>query len=255
MVIEYNSNYYIFIKLIFILIKMTIQDSEIKVNKADSNYLNKQQQSGGLFLGFVFVLMLSSILALALWVNQISSANDYNITGYEERISLLEEQLSIVDSVNTDSMTGIASQLQFLDKEIRKLWDLSNKRNKVKIQETETVVIDLKNRFQILQNTATELEKLANLNGASIQNQSKRVQTIESSNKSLPQLRKDIQSLNTDILLMEESLQAFNNYRKQNNAVILQLQNEIRLLNSSLIEINKSFKENHNSSVQEDTIE
>ena len=234
---------------------MTIQDSEIKVNKADSNYLNKQQQSGGLFLGFVFVLMLSSILALALWVNQISSANDYNITGYEERISLLEEQLSIVDSVNTDSMTGIASQLQFLDKEIRKLWDLSNKRNKVKIQETETVVIDLKNRFQILQNTATELEKLANLNGTSIQNQSKRVQTIELSNKSLPQLRKDIQSLNTDILLMEESLQAFNNYRKQNNAVILQLQNEIRLLNSSLIEINKSFKENDNSSVQEDTIE
>ena len=234
---------------------MTIQDSEIKVNKADSNYLNKQQQSGGLFLGFVFVLMLSSILALALWVNQISSANDYNITGYEERISLLEEQLSIVDSVNTDSMTGIASQLQFLDKEIRKLWDLSNKRNKVKIQETETIVIDLKNRFQILQNTATELEKLANLNGTSIQNQSKRVQTIESSNKSLPQLRKDIQSLNTDILLMEESLQAFNNYRKQNNAVILQLQNEIRLLNSSLIEINKSFKENDNSTVQQDTIE
>ena len=234
---------------------MTIQDSEIKVNKADSNYLNKQQQSGGLFLGFVFVLMLSSILALALWVNQLSSANDYNITGYEERISLLEEQLSIVDSVNTDSMSGIASQLQFLDKEIRKLWDLSNKRNKVKIQETETVVIDLKNRFQILQNTAIELEKLANLNGTSIQNQSKRVQTIESSNKSLPQLRKDIQSLNTDILLMEESLQAFNNYRKQNNAVILQLQNEIRLLNFSLIEINKSFKENDNSSVQEDTTE
>ena len=234
---------------------MTIQDSEIKVNKADSNYLNKQQQSGGLFLGFVFVLMLSSILALALWVNQISSANDYNITGYEERISLLEEQLSIVDSVNTDSMTGIASQLQFLDKEIRKLWDLSNKRNKVKIQETETVVIDLKNRFQILQNTAIELEKLANLNGTSIQNQSKRVQAIESSNKSLPQLKKDIQSLNTDILLMEESLQAFNNYRKQNNAVILQLQNEIRLLNSSLIEINKALEDNKNSSVKEDILE
>ena len=234
---------------------MTIQDSEIKVNKADSNYLNKQQQSGGLFLGFVFVLMLSSILALALWVNQISSANDYNISGYEERISLLEEQLSIVDSVNTDSMSGIASQLQFLDKEIRKLWDLSNKRNKVKIQETETVVIDLKNRFQILQNTAVELEKLANLNGASIQNQSKRVQTIESSNKSLPQLRKDIQSLNTDILLMEESLQAFNNYRKQNNAVILQLQNEIRILNSSLIEINKALEDNKNSSVKEDILE
>ena len=58
---------------------MTIQDSEIKVNKATAISFIKQQQSGGLFLGFVFVLMLSSILALALWVNQISSAIDSNI--------------------------------------------------------------------------------------------------------------------------------------------------------------------------------
>ena len=219
---------------------MTIQDSEIKVNKADSNYLNKQQQSGGLFLGFVFVLMLSSILALALWVNQISSANDYNITGYEERISLLEEQLSIVDSVNTDSMTGIASQLQFLDKEIRKLWDLSNKRNKVKIQETETRLEELKIRIESLQETSIQLDQLSTLNQANIADQSQKLQSIESSNKSLLELRKDIKSLNTDILLMEESLQALNNYRKQNNAVIVQLQNEIRLLNSSILNLEKS---------------
>ncbi len=115
---------------------MTIQDSQIKVNKEDSNYLDKRQQTGGLFLGFVFVLMLSSIMALALWVNQISTSSQELVNSYEDRIALLEEQLSIVDSVNADSMTGVASQLQFLDKEIRKLWDLSNKRNKVKIEET-----------------------------------------------------------------------------------------------------------------------
>jgi chromosome segregation ATPase len=219
---------------------MSIQDSEIKVNKADSNYLNKKQQSGGLFLGFIFVLMLSSILALALWVNQISSANNSNITGYEERISLLEEQLNIVDSVNTDSMTGIASQLQFLDKEIRKLWDLSNKRNKVKIQETETRLEELKIRIESLQETSIQLDQLSTLNQANIADQSQKLQSIESSNKSLLELRKDIKSLNTDILLMEESLQALNNYRKQNNAVIVQLQNEIRLLNSSILNLEKS---------------
>lgn len=219
---------------------MSIQDSEIKVNKADSNYLNKKQQSGGLFLGFIFVLMLSSILALALWVNQISSANNSNITGYEERISLLEEQLNIVDSVNTDSMTGIASQLQFLDKEIRKLWDLSNKRNKVKIQETETKLEELKIRIESLQETSIQLDQLSTLNQANIADQSQKLQSIESSNKSLLELRKDIKSLNTDILLMEESLQALNNYRKQNNAVIVQLQNEIRLLNSSILNLEKS---------------
>ena len=219
---------------------MSIQDSEIKVNKADSNYLNKKQQSGGLFLGFIFVLMLTSILALALWVNQISSTNNSNITGYEERISLLEEQLNIVDSVNTDSMTGIASQLQFLDKEIRKLWDLSNKRNKVKIQETETRLEELKIRIESLQETSIQLNQLSTLNQANIADQSQKLQSIESSNKSLLELRKDIKSLNTDILLMEESLQALNNYRKQNNAVIVQLQNEIRLLNSSILNLEKS---------------
>ena len=235
---------------------MSIQDSEIKVNKADSNYLNKQQQSGGLFLGFIFVLMLSSILALALWVKQISSINDSNITGYEERISILEEQLNIVDSVNADSMTGIASQLQFLDKEIRKLWDLSNKRNKVKIQETETKVEDLKIRVVSLEDVSIEFNKLASLNKSNIADQSKRLELIESSNKSLLELRKDIKSLNTDILLMEESIQALNNYRKQNNAVIVQLQNEIRMLNSAIIKFDNALtEEGSNLSAEEDSFE
>ena len=235
---------------------MSIQDSEIKVNKADSNYLNKQQQSGGLFLGFIFVLMLSSILALALWVNQISSFNDSNITGYEERISLLEEQLNIVDSVNADSMTGIASQLQFLDKEIRKLWDLSNKRNKVKIQETDTKVEDLKIRLVSLEDASIKFNKLASLNKSNIADQNKRLELIESSNKSLLELRKDIKSLNTDILLMEESIQALNNYRKQNNAVIVQLQNEIRMLNSAIVNFDNALKdEDSNLSAEKDSFE
>ena len=235
---------------------MSIQDSEIKVNKADSNYLNKQQQSGGLFLGFIFVLMLSSILALALWVNQISSTNDSSITGYEERISLLEEQLNIVDSVNADSMTGIASQLQFLDKEIRKLWDLSNKRNKVKIQETVTSLAELKIRIESLKDISLQLEKLSTLNQSNISEQDKKLQSIESSNKSLLELRKDIKSLNTDILLMEESLQALNNYRKQNNAVIVQLQNEIRMLNSAIDKLDNSVtKEVINLKSEKDSFE
>ena len=235
---------------------MSIQDSEIKVNKADSNYLNNQQQSGGLFLGFIFVLMLSSILALALWVNQISSTNDSSITGYEERISLLEEQLNIVDSVNADSMTGIASQLQFLDKEIRKLWDLSNKRNKVKIQETVTSLAELKIRIESLKDISLQLEKLSTLNQSNISEQDKKLQSIESSNKSLLELRKDIKSLNTDILLMEESLQALNNYRKQNNAVIVQLQNEIRMLNTAIDKLDNSVtKEVINLKVEKDSFE
>jgi|TARA_B110000881_G_scaffold136471_1_gene120190 hypothetical protein len=234
---------------------MSTQDSQIKVNKEDSNYLDKPQQTGGLFLGFVFVLMLSSIMALALWVNQISTSSQELVNSYEDRIALLEEQLSIVDSVNADSMTGVASQLQFLDKEIRKLWDLSNKRNKVKIEETESLVKDLKNKLKSLQDSSIKLNKLAISNQSKIKDHIKQLELVASTLKSLPQLQKDIKSLNTDILLMEESIQAFNNYRKQNNAVILQLQNEIRLLKASIITSNNPSTNNNNSLVDLEIIE
>tara|TARA_B100000902_G_C27230021_1_gene874278 strand:- start:343 stop:1008 length:666 start_codon:yes stop_codon:yes gene_type:complete len=221
---------------------MSTQDQEIKVNKEDSNFLNSQKQSGGLFLGFIFVLILSSILALALWINQISETNNETIKGYEERIGILEEQLSIVDSVNTDSMTGIASQLQFLDKEIRKLWDLSNKRNKVQIQEITKQVDVINKSIKLIEDTTGTLS-LANSDD--IKDLTNKLSSIEADNKSIDKIYKDLKSLNTDFLLLEESIQAFDNYRKQNNEYIIQLQNKIRLLE------NNSQNLNSNSNVLE----
>jgi hypothetical protein len=212
---------------------MSIQDSEITVNKEDGSFI-KKQQSGGLFLGFVFVLTLSSILALALWVNQISSNNQTLVNSYEDRISLLEEELSIVDSVNADSMTGVAAQLQFLDKEIRKLWDLSNKRNKVKIIELDKAIVDMNTKLQSLKDLNTKFNKLASSNELNLQAQSQKIKRIEISNSSITQLQKDLKAINTDNLLMEESIQAFDNYRKQINTTIFQLQNELRLVKDSL---------------------
>ena len=212
---------------------MSIQDSEITVNKEDGSFI-KKQQSGGLFLGFVFVLTLSSILALALWVNQISSNNQTLVNSYEDRISLLEEELSIVDSVNADSMTGVAAQLQFLDKEIRKLWDLSNKRNKVKIIELDKAIVDMNTKLQSLKDLNTKFNKLASSNELNLQAQSQKIKRIEISNSSITQLQKDLKAINTDNLLMEESIQAFDNYRKQINTTIFQLQNELRLVKDNL---------------------
>ncbi|MDB9861405.1 hypothetical protein OAC61_00040 [Gammaproteobacteria bacterium] len=212
---------------------MSIQDSEITVNKEDGSFI-KKQQSGGLFLGFVFVLTLSSILALALWVNQLSSNNQTLVNSYEDRISLLEEELSIVDSVNADSMTGVAAQLQFLDKEIRKLWDLSNKRNKVKIIDLDKAIVDMNTKLQSLKDLNTKFNKLASSNELNLQAQSQKIKRIEISNSSITQLQKDLKAINTDNLLMEESIQAFDNYRKQINTTIFQLQNELRLVKDSL---------------------
>ena len=213
---------------------MSNQDSELKVNKEDSNYLGKKKQSGGLFLGFVFVLMLSAILGLALWVNQISMTNKDIIIVYEDRISLLEEQLSIVDSVNADSMTGVSAQLQFLDKEIRKLWDLSNKRNKVDIQQSIKDIDRLTSELNSINNLIKNMDMSVIKNESKLNELISQLNNLSSLAQSLFDLQKDIKSIKTEILIMDESTQALNNYRKQNNATIIQLQNEIRLLRNSI---------------------
>ena len=213
---------------------MSNQDSELKVNKEDSNYLGKKKQSGGLFLGFVFVLMLSAILGLALWVNQISTTNKDIIIVYEDRISLLEEQLSIVDSVNADSMTGVSAQLQFLDKEIRKLWDLSNKRNKVDIQQSIKDIDRLTSELNSINNLIKNMDISVIKNESKLNELLSQLNNLSSLAQSLFDLQKDIKSIKTEILIMDESTQALNNYRKQNNATIIQLQNEIRLLRNSI---------------------
>ena len=213
---------------------MSNQDSELKVNKEDSNYLGKKKQSGGLFLGFVFVLMLSAILGLALWVNQISMTNKDIIIVYEDRISLLEEQLSIVDSVNADSMTGVSAQLQFLDKEIRKLWDLSNKRNKVDIQKSMKDIDKLTSQLNSINNLIKNMDMSVIKNESKLNELLSQLNNLSSLAQSLFDLQKDIKSIKTEILIMDESTQALNNYRKQNNATIIQLQNEIRLLRNTI---------------------
>jgi len=219
---------------------MPNKDQELKVNKEDSNYLSPQKQNGGLFLGFIFVLMLASILGLALWVNQISITNNNIVNTYEERISLLEEQLSIVDSVNADSMTGVSAQLQFLDKEIRKLWDLSNKRNKVDIQKTIKEVDNVNAAINNLTQSLQESKNLSDKNKKILDKNINNLDQLTLSVKSLVDGQKAIKALQTETLIMDESLQALNNYRKQNNANIIELQNEIRLLSTSIQALKES---------------
>ena len=104
---------------------------KISATKDGDTHINKS--SSGLFLGVVFVLLLIGILALSLWVSDLSKASNNINSKVESRLLILEEQLQLADSTSTEFLSDINSQLQFLDKEIRKLWDLSNKRNKVNI--------------------------------------------------------------------------------------------------------------------------
>ena len=195
---------------------------KISATKDGDSQINKS--SSGLFLGIVFVLLLMGILGLSLWVSELSKASNSINSKVESRLLILEEQLQLADSTSTESLSDINSQLQFLDKEIRKLWDLSNKRNKVKIAELNQDIEKQTNALKELAATQTNDQK--NINA--IQQESKKlsilVDELSRSNKENLNTQNKIAELSRSILLLEETVQAFDAYRKQNNELLQELQ-------------------------------
>ena len=195
---------------------------KISATKDGDSHITKS--SSGLFLGIVFVLLLIGILALSLWVNELSNASSKVNTKVESRLLILEEQLQLADSTSTEFLSDINSQLQFLDKEIRKLWDLSNKRNKVNI----TKITEDLGRYSIaLKEIAmTQTNDQKNIN--TIKNQSQKIQDrieeVAKINQDNTAIQNQIAELNRSILLLEENIQAFDAYRRQNNELLQDIQ-------------------------------
>ena len=209
---------------------------KISATKGEDNSLNKN--SSGLFLGVVFVLLLVGILALSLWVSELSKASRDINSKVETRLMVLEEQLKLADSTSTDFLSDVNSQLQFLDKEIRKLWDLSNKRNKVNIANLDNEVKKHSDALREIALMQTNDQKNINL----IRDQSRKLKVLldqlTESNQENALLNNKISELNNSILLMEETIQAFDLYRKQNNEMLQDMQLQISIIESSAIPLN-----------------
>ena len=201
---------------------------KISATKDEDSYINKS--SSGLFLGVVFVLLLIGILALSLWVSELSNASNTVNSEVESRLSILEEQLQLADSTSTEFLSDINSQLQFLDKEIRKLWDLSNKRNKVNIAKLTQDVT--KHSTALKEIAMTQTNDQININAIKNESQKLRLLIDELSTASKENLtaQNKIAELNKSVLLLEENLQAFDSYRKQNNEMLQEMQLKISSL-------------------------
>ena len=195
---------------------------KISATKDGGSYINKS--SSGLFLGVVFVLLLIGILALSLWVSELSKDSSNVNSKVESRLAILEEQLQLADSTSTEFLSDINSQLQFLDKEIRKLWDLSNKRNKANITK---LTQDFSKQSTALKEIAmTQTNDQKNIN--TIKNQSQKllntVEELMQNNQESEAVKNKLAELNKSILLLEENIQAFDAYRTHNNDMLQAIQ-------------------------------
>ena len=204
----------------------------MKISATKDGESHLKQNSNGLFIGVVFVLLLVGILGLTVWVSELSKSSARVNERLDSRLYVLEEQLQLADSTSTEFLSDVNSQLQFLDKEIRKLWDLSNKRNKVNITKLTSTskkhsealkeialtqtndqknIINIKNQSQKLSDSVVELSQLSQNN-------------LEVQNK--------IDELSKSFLLLEETVQAFDSYRRQNNEMLQEMQLKISSMES-----------------------
>ena len=211
--------------------------SKFKIGKKLPSYLNRSSK-GGLLVGFIYVVAFMSILFLAIWQTFESEYNKSSMQLVDERLSLIEEQINIVDETNNNSMTDITSSIQFLDKEIRKLWDLSNKRNKVNIEKLTNQVNKINELLISLENDVKDNQTSLKNVRTDISNNSIEINELGLSNEDLISLKSSLSNIDTQLILLDDSVQALNNYKNQLNQVILEIQTQISNIENSSNVIN-----------------
>ena len=187
-------------------------------------------------VGFIYVIAFMSILFLAIWQTFESENNKSSMKLVDERLSLIEEQINIVDETNNDSMTDITSSIQFLDKEIRKLWDLSNKRNKVDIQKLTEQTAEIEKLLLVVKSDIENNQKNLLSVQEDVGNNIEKIQDLGLSSEDLAALKFSLSNIDTQLILLDDSVQALNNYRNQLNQVILEIQTQISSVQNSINE-------------------
>tara|TARA_B100001769_G_scaffold33102_2_gene21665 strand:+ start:775 stop:1413 length:639 start_codon:yes stop_codon:yes gene_type:complete len=203
----------------------------MKIDKKIPTYLQRANK-GGLFIGFIYVLVFMSILFLWIWQTFESEDNKSSMNFMDERLAIIEEQINIVDETNNDTITDISSSIQFLDKEIRKLWDLSNKRNKVNIQKLSEQTIKIEQLLKSLEDEVSNNQSTITNMRDSIDQNISNIQELGISADDLSIIRLNLSSIDTQLMLLDDTVQALNSYKNQLNQTILEIQTQINTTQS-----------------------
>lgn len=118
---------------------------------------------GGRLIGFSLALaVLAAGLAAAGWfiANQqrLLTEEQHRAADANTRIEALEDRLRMTDQVMSESDAETGEQIDFWDSEIRKLWAISNDRNKKWIQDNQRLLQSQKKTLQTLDSTDKSLK-------------------------------------------------------------------------------------------------
>ena len=206
-----------------------MNSSDIKPVRSEALDNRKKRNIGGsslLFISLLGLINLGGLVILGLWFFNASGYQQETGQSFVQRISFLEEEISSIKAVNKESIDSLEEQTRFIDKEIRKLWDLSNKRNRKNIDSLTIQLTEAKTSF----------EKLFKSNNSILAKQRARALEIAKLEKVQADLKIKLTNLNAlsessdiseKLKSQEEAIAAFDAYRKQVNRALLELEEKL----------------------------
>ena len=206
-----------------------MNSSDIKPVRSEALDNRKKRNIGGsslLFISLLGLINLGGLVILGLWFFNASGYQQETGQSFVQRISFLEEEISTMKAVNEESIDSLEEQTKFIDKEIRKLWDLSNKRNRKNIDSLTIQMSEVNESF----------EKLFKSNNSILAKQRARALEIAKLEKVQADLKVKLTNLNAlsessdiseKLKSQEEAIAAFDAYRKQVNRTLLELEEKL----------------------------
>ena len=198
----------------------------VRPEPASSRGQRKTRGGGVLFSSTLTVINSIGLIVLFLWFFNTSGNQQQAGQNFVERISLLEETSEITQNKLDEFRGELDDDLKFVNKEIRKLWDLSNKRNRKNISANLNSIEKLN---ESLEDISKKDEAFAAKQRAMSVELAKVIKLQEKANENYASLSDQSGSgIGSDqIKEIEESLESFNAYRVQVNQSLIELRQKI----------------------------
>ena len=212
------------------------EKKDIKPERPDlSSNRRARKTGGGGFLVSSLVLILNSIglIILFLWFFNTSGNQQQAGQNFVERISVLEESIAEKDQQLNTLSEEVDADLKFVNKEVRKLWDLSNKRNRKNISENLNSIENLNEKIESID----KKDEVLSAQQRALTLELARIKNIQDNINSQLDNFDDITPNETGsdrLADIEESIDSFNAYRVQVNQSLLNLREQLNDLELAL---------------------
>ena len=195
------------------------EKKDIKPERPDLSSNRRARKTGGggfLFSSLVLILNSIGLIILFLWFFNTSGNQQQAGQNFVERISVLEERLAQKDQQINTLSEEVEADLKFVNKEIRKLWDLSNKRNRKNISENLNSIENLNEKIESIDKKDEVLsaqQRALTLELARIKNIQDNINSqLDNFDESAPN-----ETASEKLADIQESIDSFNAYRVQGN--------------------------------------